>query len=166
MNASESAWRPMRPDDIAAVFDLSHRVHGDYPEREAVLAEKLALFPAGCFVLTAGAQVTGYAFSHPWNDAPPRLDAFLVALPAAPSRYFIHDVTLDESVRGRGYAAALVPILASVARDCGAPHIMLVAVNGAEEFWVRVGFRVVDDVAQMDVRAKYGPHALLMERAS
>jgi ribosomal protein S18 acetylase RimI-like enzyme len=165
MNAKD-AWRAMRPDDIPAVFALSRRVHADYPEREAVLAEKLELFPAGCFVLDMQARVLGYCFSHPWHGPPPHLDGFLNALPAAPSRYFIHDVTLDESVRGRGYAPALVRMLAGVARDCGVPHTMLVAVNGAEGFWIRSGFRAVDEVAQMDVRARYGPRALMMERAS
>jgi GNAT superfamily N-acetyltransferase len=159
-------WRPMRPDDIPAVFALSRRVHVDYPEREAVLAEKRELFPAGCFVLAVREQVAGYAFSHPWHGAPPSLDAFLGALPAAPSRYFIHDVTLDASVRGQAHAAALVPALTGIARNCGVPRIMLVAVNGAERFWMRLGFRAVDDARQIEVHAKYGPRAVLMERAS
>jgi GNAT superfamily N-acetyltransferase len=165
MNA-KSTWRAMRPVDIAAVYDLSRRVHADYPEREAVLAEKLKLFPAGCFVLELDGRVCGYCFSHPWNDASPRLDAFLGALPAAPSRYFIHDVTLDAGARGHGHTAALVPVLAGMARDCGVPYTMLVAVNGAEGFWARFGFRVADEAAQMDMRTKYGPRAVLMERAS
>ncbi len=156
----------MRPQDIPAVFALSRRVHADYPEREAVLAEKLALFPAGCFILEMDGPVAGYCFSHPWTDAPPRLDAFLGTLPAAPSRYFIHDVTLDESVRGCGHVAALMPVLAGAARDCGVPHMMLVAVNGAEGFWIRYGFHAIDDARQSGVRAKYGPRARLMERAS
>jgi GNAT superfamily N-acetyltransferase len=156
----------MRPDDIPAVYALSRRVHADYPERAAVLAEKLTLFPAGCFVLEVDGYVRGYAFSHPWHDTPPRLDTLLGALPAAPSRYFIHDVTLHAGARGHGQAAALVPVLAGIAHDCGVPHTMLVAVNGADAFWTRFGFRAVDDARQSDVRAKYGPRAVLMERAS
>jgi GNAT superfamily N-acetyltransferase len=166
MNASESAWRPMRPEDIPAVFALSCRVHADYPEREAVLAEKLALFAAGCFVLDIGGRVCGYCFSHPWNDAPPRLDAYLSTLPAKPSRYFIHDMTLAPDARGRGHTATLMPVLAGLARDCGVPHMMLVAVNGAEGFWTKFGFRVADEAAQTDVHEKYGPRGALMERPS
>ena len=86
------------------------------PEREAVLAEKCALFPAGCFTLATDGHLAGYCFSHPWTDAPPRLDSFLGTLPAAPSRYFIHDVTLDDA-RGHGTPPTLVPVLAGVARD-------------------------------------------------
>jgi GNAT superfamily N-acetyltransferase len=163
MNA-KSPWRPMRTHDIAAVYELSRRVHADYPERPAVLAEKLKLFPAGCFVLEMAGRVAGYCFSHPWHGAPPPLDELLGALPAAPSVYFIHDVTLDERERGRGHAAAIVPMLIGVARDCGALRLMLVAVNGAEKFWNRFGFAEVPDM-QATVRAKYGPRAVAMERA-
>ena len=156
-------WRAMRPEDVATVFDLSRRVHVDHPEREAVLAEKRELFPTGCFVLDTDNHLSGYCFSHPWLGAPPSLDAFLGALPAAPSRYFIHDVTLDENARGHGYTAALVRTLADIARDCGVPHMMLVAVNDADGFWTRFGFHAPDDARQIDVRTKYGPRAVLME---
>jgi GNAT superfamily N-acetyltransferase len=161
--SANDPWRPMRPQDIPAVFALSRRVHLDHPEREAVLAEKRGLFPAGCFVLDVGEQVAGYCFSHPWHDAPPNLDTFVIALPATPSRYFIHDVTLDESARGKGHAAALMPVLARVARTCGVPQMMLVAVNGAEEFWSRFGFTEMLKL-QATVREKYGPRAVAMER--
>ena len=90
----------MQPDDIPAAHALSRAVHADYPEREAVLAEKQRLFPAGCFVLDAGRDIAGYAFSHPWIDgAAPSLDTLLGTLPAAPSAYFIHDVTLIADMR-------------------------------------------------------------------
>jgi GNAT superfamily N-acetyltransferase len=159
----QNTWRPMRPQDTPAVFALSRRVHTDYPERQAVLAEKLALFPAGCFVLDMDGHVAGYCFSHPWTDAPPRLDAFLGALPATPSRYFIHDVAVAPDARGHGYTAMLMPMLDGVARDCGVPHMVLVAVNGADGFWRRFGFHAPDDARQIDVRTKYGPRAALME---
>jgi GNAT superfamily N-acetyltransferase len=162
----------MRPDDIQAVYALSRRVHTDYPERKAVLAEKLTLFPAGCFVLEVGAagegdggRMMGYAFSHPWvKDSVPSLDTFLTALPDHPTAYFIHDVTLDESMRGQGYAAKIVPVLVDVARTHGLTHLILVAVNGAEVFWGRFGFGEVGDAAtQVAVRFKYGARAMLME---
>ncbi len=159
----------MRPDDIPAVYALSRRVHTDYPEREAVLAEKLALFPAGCFVLSAGgggSSVAGYAFSHPWTkDSVPSLDTFLATLPDHPTAYFIHDVTLDDSVRGQGHASAIVPMLVEVARAHGLTHMMLVAVNGAEVFWGRFGFSAWPDaILRSALHAKYGERALLMKR--
>lgn len=166
MSPQPHAWRPMRPEDIPAVYALSRRVHADYPEREAVLAAKLTLFPAGCFVLEADRRATGYAFSHPWTKgAPPALDALLGALPAEPTTYFIHDVTLDDGARGRGHAAAIVPTLVDAARNCGLRHMTLVAVNGAEGFWTKFGFRWIGDAAfQSAIGEKYGPRAVLMKR--
>lgn len=161
--SANGPWQPMRPEDIPAVFALSRRVHVDHPEREAVLAEKRALFPAGCFVLDIDGHVRGYCFSHPWHDAPPSLDTLLVALPAKPTRYFIHDLTLDERARDRGHAAAIVPMLSTIARDRGVPRMMLVAVNGAEGFWSRFGFTEVLKL-QAAVREKYGLRAVAMER--
>jgi GNAT superfamily N-acetyltransferase len=166
-------WRPMRPDDIPAVYALSRRVHTDHPEREAVLAEKLTLFPAGCFVLEADGdgvrdQLIGYAFSHPWaRDSVPSLDTFLTALPDHPSTYFIHDVTLDDSARGHGHAAAIVPVLVDVARTQGLTHMMLVAVNGAEVFWGRFGFVEIGDAAlRKAIHDRYGLRAVMMHNAS
>ena len=165
-----TTWRPMTPADIPAVYALSRAVHTDYPEREAVLAEKRALFPAGCAVLDAGADdsshIVGYAFSHPWSDTPPSLDTFLTALPAQPSSYFIHDVTLDERTRGEGHAAAIVPMLIEIARARGLTRTMLVAVNGAEVFWGRFGFVATNDAVQRaKVRARYGQRAKVMSRS-
>lgn len=164
----------MRPDDIPAVYALSRRVHTDYPEREAVLAEKLMLFPAGCFVLSSsadegdGGRIVGYAFSHPWvKDAVPSLDTFLDALPDRPTTYFIHDVTLHDRVRGQGHAAAIVPVLVDVASTHGLTHMMLVAVNGAEVFWERFGFGESRNATLgRAVRKKYGPRATLMQNIS
>jgi GNAT superfamily N-acetyltransferase len=154
----------MRPEDIPAVYALSRHVHTDHPEREAVLAEKRMLFPTGCFVLEADGGVAGYAFSHPWvKDSVPSLDTFLTALPDHPTTYFIHDVTLDERARGHGYAAKIVPTLMDIARAHGLTHMMLVAVNGAEGFWGRFGFALIQDAAiQQTVHAKYGSAAALM----
>ena len=157
----------MRPGDIPAAHALSRRVHADHPEREAVLAEKLALFPAGCFALDADESVSGYAFSHPWTDGVlPNVDALLGALPTAPSRYFIHDVTVGPDARRKGHAAAIVPVLLDTARTCGLRRVGLVAVNGAEVFWLRFGFaEVADEAIQAAAHEKYGSRAVAMTRS-
>jgi GNAT superfamily N-acetyltransferase len=115
-------------------------------------------------MLEMDGHVVGYCFSHPWNDAPPNLDTFLGTLPAVPSRYFIHDVTLDEGARRKGLAAAIVPMLVDAARTCELRRMVLVAVNGAEGFWSRFGFAEMPEL-QATVREKYGPRAVAMGRA-
>jgi len=161
-------WRPMTAEDMPGISALSNRVHINYTERLQVLQEKFTLFPAGCFTLMdAGAVIRGYCFSHPWHDgAPPSLDTFLGSLPERPSRYFIHDLTLDPSVQGRRLAATLLPRLIAVAERVATPRMALVAVNGSEPFWTRMGFTKTDDPAlQASAQSKYDAGAVHMQRA-
>jgi GNAT superfamily N-acetyltransferase len=161
-------WRPMSAADLAAVDDLSARIHPDFPERPEVLAEKFRLFPRGCFVLAAAPEgrPNGYCFSHPWMfGAPPALDTMLRALPEAATAYFIHDLTVEASLRGRNFASTLVPRLFEAARDAALRRMMLVAVSGSTPFWMRMGFhRTGDDQLQAATRAKYGDGAVHMNR--
>ena len=161
-------WRAMTADDLPGISALANQVHINYPERLEVLQEKFALFPAGCFTLAdAGMVIRGYCFSHPWGDgAPPSLDTFLGTLPGRPSSYFIHDLTLDPSVQGRHLAAAVLPRLLAVAESIATPCMALVAVNGSEPFWMRMGFaRTGDPALQTAAQSKYDDGAVHMQRA-
>ena len=155
----------MAAHDLAAVHALSMHVHPDHPERAEVLAEKLRLFPRGCFVLERGARIAGYCFSHPWTaGAPPALDTLLGALPAAPATYFIHDLTLDAAARGQGLGRAVVPELIAAARSQSLTHVTLIAVNRRGPFWQAGGFTATNDAAlQAQARTKYGAGAVHME---
>ena len=166
LDQASARWRAMEPRDLAAVHALSAGVHPDYPERAEVLGEKFRLFPRGCFVLERGARIAGYCFSHPWMaDAPPALDSLLGALPATPATYFIHDLTIDETVRGQGHGRALVPDLLEAARSVGLLHVTLIAVNRRGPFWQAAGFSVTPgDALQVQARAKYGAGAVHMGR--
>jgi len=160
-------WRAMSGSDLDGISALSNKVHVKYPERQEVLKEKFALFPKGCFTLRASSGlVLGYCFSHPWTDgAPPSLDTFLDTLPAHPSSYFIHDLTLDPSLHGRKLASALVPLIVDVARAIPVARMSLVAVSGSEPFWARMGFRKTDDPSvQALARSKYDDSAVHMQR--
>jgi hypothetical protein len=166
MNSLEAPrWRAMTRSDLAGVTALATRIHPNFPERPEVLSEKFALFPAGCFVIADANAIHGYCFSHPWAGAPPSLDTFLDALPLAPESYFIHDLTLDDTMRRRNFAAQLVPQLMRVARDANVFRMTLVAVNGSAPFWSRMGFRrTADEAMQEAARSKYDAGSLHMEQ--
>lgn len=158
----------MMSADLAAVATLSARVHPNYPERPEILAEKFALFPRGCFTLADGGKVAGYCFSHPWRKgAPPALDRFLGELPHDADSYFIHDLTLDASMRRKNLAASLVADLVRAAQDAKLAHMSLVAVNNSSPFWSRFGFRPTPDATiQEAARAKYDAGAIHMQRST
>jgi ribosomal protein S18 acetylase RimI-like enzyme len=167
MTAGAGFWRAMAAADLPAVHALSMHVHPAHPERAEVLAEKFRLYPRGCFVLTAGQGIRGYCFSHPWTRGEvPALDDFLDRLPQRPTTYYVHDLTIDEAVRGAGQGRAVVPLLLEAARSMALGHLSLVAVNRRGPFWQAAGFvPTADQALQAAARAKYGDGAVHMERA-
>ena len=153
----------MREADLPAVSAIAAAVHPGYPESDAVFAERLRLFPAGCLALEAGDAVSGYAVAHPWRAREPvPLDTLLSALPREPGALYLHDLALRPAARGAGAAGEAVRILAGLA---GPLPLALVAIGGTEGFWRRQGFVPQADPALEAVLAGYDPGARYMERA-
>jgi ribosomal protein S18 acetylase RimI-like enzyme len=147
----------MEAADLAAVGRVAAQVHPDYPEEEAVFAERLSLFPEGCLVLArpsdgALGEACGYVIAHPWRlGQPPALNSLLGALPGAADTLYIHDIALLPACRGGGAAGRVLGRLEDLARRRGLPGLSLVAVGGSPGFWLRQGFRERSDEA---LRAK------------
>lgn len=156
-------WRALAPKDIPAMVALAAIVHPGFPEDDDVLAERLALYPQGCFALEDGDLFAGYLLSHPWRAFdPPPLNRLLGALPAVADTYYIHDLALHPAVRGRGAAA---PVLARIfAATAGYPSQSLVAVNNSGGFWARHGFAVIEQPRLAAKLSAYGADARYMMR--
>ncbi|MCW4461693.1 GNAT family N-acetyltransferase [Sphingomonas sp. BT-65] len=156
-------WRPMAAADLPAISAISDAVHGRYSEAVEVYAERLALYPAGCFVLEGDGAAAGYLITHPWRrDTPPKLGAMLERLPADADTCYLHDIALLPATRGTGAGRAAVDLVIGQARASGFGEITLMAVGGADSFWAAQGFAIVD--AAPDILASYGPEARLMRR--
>jgi ribosomal protein S18 acetylase RimI-like enzyme len=136
------AWRPMRAADLAAVAALEPLCHAPLPpEGEALFAERLALFPAGCLAAEDAAGLAAYLVSHPWGRAaPPALGVRLGALPAGADALHLHDIAIAPRARGMGLVGAALSVLVKAARAAGLPAITLVAVHGTAPLWARHGF--------------------------
>ncbi len=155
-----SAWRLLLAADMPGVEAVADIVHPNYPEDDAVLAERLALYPAGCFGLDGPAGLQGYLISHPWHrGAAPKLNSLLGALPAAADTFYIHDLALHPTAQGTGAAGTIIRRL--LAETAAFPRHALVAVNGSAPFWSRFGFRPADGP---DLKS-YGGDAVYMVRA-
>ncbi|PZP43263.1 MAG: GNAT family N-acetyltransferase [Azospirillum brasilense] len=151
----------MEAADLAAVGRVAAHVHPDYPEDEAVFAERLSLCPEGCLVLARPLggpwndpwndpwdETCGYVVAHPWRlGQPPALNSLLGALPAAADTLYIHDIALLPACRGGGAAGRVLERLEDLARRRGLPSLSLVAVGGSPGFWLRQGFRERADEA-------------------
>jgi ribosomal protein S18 acetylase RimI-like enzyme len=161
---SESIWRPMTASDLPAVLAVAAVVHPDYPEEEAVFAERLRLFPQGCLVLDGPKGLLGYVVSHPWHrGGPPALNTLLGRLPEAPGAFYIHDLALLPEARGTGAGRLIVGRLVALAREAQQPRLALVAVNDSSGFWQRQGFREMHDPALAAKLASYDDAARYLE---
>lgn len=141
---SPIAWRPLTERDLPAVTEIARQVHPDFPEDDAVFAERLALYPDGTQLLEIDGLASGYLLSHPWRYMQlPALNTLLGSLPADADTYYVHDLALMPKARGTGAAAAIVGAILRHGRAQGLPTTSLVAVNGSVPFWHKHGFRAV-----------------------
>ncbi len=148
---------------MAAVAAIA--LPGHFEER-ACFAERLALFPGGCFVLAARAGITGYLIAYPWTaGAIPPLNSLLGRLPATAEAVYLHDLALHPGVRGQGVAGPMIQRLADTLRLLSTRQIALVAVNGSAPFWERMGFApVLGDPSFTAKLESYGSDATYMTR--
>ncbi|SDF45371.1 GNAT family N-acetyltransferase [Bosea robiniae] len=162
----ETGWRRMAPADLPAVMAIAAVVHPDYPEDEAVFAERLKLAPEGCHVLSGeGGALQGYLVSHPWPaGAVPALNSLLGGIPPGVANWYLHDLALLPAGRGSGAAGAIVAAIARHATRAGYTSLALVAVNDSTGFWRRQGFREVHEPALDRKLASYDDAARYMRR--
>ncbi len=155
----------MAQADLPTTAALAALIHPSYPEEDAVFAERLALYPAGCRVFHNAGRVEAYVVSHPWRRfEAPALNSLLRALPVAPSTFYIHDLALSPAVRNTGAASAIVALLAEHALAEDIRNMSLVAVNGSAGFWQRQGFTPTHDTALAHSLNSYGGDAHYMMR--
>lgn len=157
-----NAWRPMQADDIPAVAAISDEVHGRFTETPEVYAERLRLYPAGCFVCERAGGIVGYLVSHPWHHGrPPALNAMLGRIPDTADTYYLHDIALLPAARGGGAGAAAVALVRDRARAARLDTVTLTAINGADSFWAAQGFAYGDERM---ADASYGADSRFMWR--
>lgn len=173
---SEVNWRPMRGQDVDGVVRVAAAVFPDHYEARACFAERLALFPQGCFVLgprdldplSSGARwaVRGYLIAYPWSlGAIPPLNSMLGGLPDGAESVFLHDLALDPDLRGQGHARPAVDMLIAALRLLGTRRIALVSVNDTVPFWQAMGFAPLSgDRALVRKLESYGEGARYMIR--
>ena len=158
-------WRFASAADIQAISGIAEVVHPALPERPEVFAEKLSLFPSGCFVLVRHEKVVGYGLSHTWmlNNIPP-LDSFLETTPGVANCLYVHDVAVLAEARGHGTAGLYVELMVDRARRLGIDFLALVSVYRTQPFWNRYGFEITNAPELGTKLRSYGPTANYMTR--
>lgn len=157
------AWRAMTGYDIDAVFDIANRIHPDFFEDRAVLAERQTLYRNGCYLLEVSEKPAGYVLSHPWRlGTLPALNALLGAVPDNADTYYVHDLALLPVTRGLGAAGQIVAALTKHGYAMGYSSMSLVAVNGSVPFWQHQGFAIMDRPELAQKLASYASDARFM----
>lgn len=161
-------WRPMTADDLPAVRAAAAEIHQDYPEDAAVFAERLALFPAGCWLATDCRGAVGYAVMHPGRlGRPPCLNSLLGALPAPADCLYLHDIALTAAARGGGLGARALILAAGVADGLGLATLALTSTPAAAGYWRSRGFIDRPGDAELAAHlASYGPGMAYMTRSA
>lgn len=158
-------WRVCDATDIGSVMRVADAVHPGLPEDSRVFAERVALFPRGCYVLASSDDIYGYAISHPiYHGKPAALNSLLGEIAVNADQYYIHDVAILPEAKRRGHATAIIKLLLDVAEEF--LSVSLISVYGTTSFWERFGFRCVED--NETIRSKlreYGEEAVFLTRS-
>jgi predicted N-acetyltransferase YhbS len=153
---SELTIRPIAANDLPGILAVQQACYGDgFLEPGDALASRWARSPAMCLVAVRCGEVVGYLLSHAWHAwTPPKLH---VPLPMA----------IAPAGRGQRLGEQLYAMASASAHAQGLRQSRLVAVQGADVFWRRLGYQPadVDGAALAALRAVYGEDAELMERA-
>ncbi|AXV83727.1 GNAT family N-acetyltransferase [Ralstonia solanacearum] len=169
---SDVTLRPVADADLPGVLAVQQACYGDaLLEPPEALASRWARSPALCLVATRGARVVGYLLSHAWHAwAPPKLHVPLPPdTPTDANRlWFVHDMAIAPDGRGLRLGERLYAMACATARAQGLRRSRLVAVQGADAFWHRLGYRPAsaNTAQQQALRAVYGNDAQLMERTN
>lgn len=152
--------------DVPAALDLQATI---YPtsllEGEDAFLSRISFSASYCLGAKQEGQLVGYLIAHGWKHrSPPPLGASL-AHNAPIEILFLHDLAVSPLKRSLRVGQSLVNRAFEMARRDGLLTAELVAVEGAANFWHRIGF--VETAAATDVQQKlrtYGNTARWMTR--
>ena len=138
--------RQLTPRDLTSVLRIQALAYiPELIESADSFGAKLKLFPAGCLGVFNEDVLCAYVFSHPWHtDEYVPLDSRNATPATSVSCYYIHDLAVDPSCRGRGLAKMLLDQLLAIAAELRIRKFALVAVQDSESFWKHWGFRAVE----------------------
>ncbi|MFJ2650296.1 GNAT family N-acetyltransferase [Streptomyces sp. NPDC087420] len=159
--------RPVSEGDWGGIVALESGAYAalGLSEERSALESRVRASPGTCFVIDAEQQLAGYvlALPYPEHGYPDLTRAEeTVAVRVPHPNLHLHDLVIDEGLRGRGLAKTLLHHLLATARAEGYEQISLIAVNGSDTFWAANGFTARHGVAPTE---SYGPGAVYMSRA-
>lgn len=152
--------------DLPAVLLLQRETYPPFlVEEEAVFISRLGLAASYCLAAKRGEELLGYLVAHGWKQqSPPALGGVLMD-GAASEVLFIHDLAVSSAIRGQGVGQRLIERAFELAAQDSLGSAELIAVEGAADFWRRLGFVEGSDSAELTEKLRtYGTDACWMAR--
>jgi len=155
--------RPINIDDWNSIYKIQTQ---NYPvnlyESLDILKSKEAICPTCCFVaVNAQNKVLGYCLSHYYvREKIPKFNKPLKNIHHC-NHLFIHDMAVSINHKRTGIGKEMFKHLEILALN-SFDKISLVAVDGADSFWLSQGFNVNTTIKP---EKQYGKHAVYMEKA-
>ena len=150
--------REMRLDDLPFVMRVQRCCyHAIVPESQAVMESKLTIGPGCCFVCEENNLIVGYLLGHPWrSNSVIALHMELKELPPECDCLYLHDMAVLPEMRGKKIGEQLLYKFETEALRRKIRYVFLVAVQGAETFWLRMGYYKKNNAfSMMKVLAPY-----------
>lgn len=158
----------MAPGDLAAVLSLQQQCYAHaFHEPHASFAAKLEASPQSCWVARGATGLLAYLVCLPVEgNGLPALHAGHWRRPDHPDWLYLHDLAIAPEARGSGISRALVGQACAWARAMSLPHLGLIAVQGSEPYWRKLGFAAIWPTPRVnaDKLASFGPNAQYMQR--
>lgn len=128
-------------------------------ESAAVMAERIAEFHQSCWGYFIDQQLAGYLLAYPSELGAITPLAATFPVYQNPDCLYLHDMAISSDFRGQSIAARLLQHAQTEAEKLGLEALALVAVQGAEAYWQKLGFVRVTDikVAQQAILDTYLP---------
>lgn len=134
-------------------------------EPEAAFASRLRVAAPFNLVIERDGRLLAYLLAHGWpREAPPPVGTVLDPARSGDTLY-LHDLAVAPEARGTGVGQALVAHAIAQAVAGGLARAELIAVEGAADYWHRLGFHADMSSAALAAKtAAYGPAAQWMWR--
>lgn len=160
-SARQVRFERMQESHLSAVEELENTVFSPpFNEALEVHEARFRLAPSTCFVAIDGVRVAGFLIAHPWIEGTwPAMGEVVTSVPDSDEVIYLHSCVVDPRYRGLKIAENLWACLLDACGSSGTRLVQLVAVDGAQAYWERLGFTV-----DAERKPPYGERAFFMTR--
>lgn len=165
-SVSDISILPFSQHDLPTALQIQGQAYPAFlVEEAAAFRSRISLKTSYCLVAKRGETLLAYLLAHGWRGrSPPAVGTIL--MDEAPSEVlFIHDLAVSSAGRRSGIGERLVKHAFEAAARDGLRRAELIAVEGAADYWRRLGFleTAVSDGLRRKIES-YGPRACWMTR--